>query len=479
MNVSQLRPQKSLRWNLYHPSGRMLLPAGGDLSASYLGALKRAGVGRLYACRTEDDVIEVRRRAEKVPVTLEILANNRPATCDLFNKQGTLLLPAGRKLDRTKLDELRHRGVTTIYRLDAETEAETRLLMDELVVDVVNGLDNFGERTEHLRLTPDGGPPVDLSGAPHRERSQADHEQAEQLMTQVRDRTDQVLERLSQGRMLHGREVDGATASLLEGLKRDKNLLVGLTWQGARADAFLVSHSVNVSMLSLAIGSQMGLSATQLARLGSAALLHDVGMLTVPSELLYKDGPLTEAERYEIGKHPVRGMGVLEQVEGIEDVVRYAIYQEHERETGGGYPKGRHGQWIADMARIIAVADTFEAMASWRPYREAKLPYDAMAEVIRMAGEGQLHAPTVRALLSAVGLFPLGSVVKLKDGSIGRVVAIDPNAYDKPLISRLRDAGGSQVSNDVIDLGVSKSSGLVVVEAVTPVAFQVEPAEGF
>ena len=473
---NQLRPQRAIGWHLYHPSGRMLLPAGRELTASYLAAMKRAGVGPLFACQDEDDVCEVRRRAPKVPVSLEATPDGQSLPYDLFNKQGALLLPAGRRLSAEELARVSNGDTKTAYRLCPEGQAETRLLMDELVVDVVRRLDRDVDERGGMRLTPAGEPVSKLLDNGRTSRTPGERDRMNALMAEACERTDDVLDHLGQGHTLHGQEIAETSLSLLHGLISDKSLLTGLVVHYPHADAFLVKHSVNVALLAFAIGTQMGLGKKQLAVLGSAALLHDVGMLAVPSEVLYKPGRLSPSERYEITKHPMRGLNILEQVTGHDQATQYVVYQEHERESGAGYPRGRTGHWIADMARIIAVADVFEAIASPRPYREANLPYESMATVVRMAGDRLLHPSTVRALVTAVGLFPLGSLVKMSDGSVGRVVAITPARYDRPTVCRLRDAQGRVVRDGVVDLS---AFNLSVVEPASPASADIQPMEGF
>ena len=152
------------------------------------------------------------------------------------------------------------------------------------------------------------------------------------------------------------------------------------------------------------------------------ALLHDVGMLLIPEEIRFKKGRLSKDEWYEVQKHAILGMHVLEKIPNLPESALYVAYQTHERENGKGYPKQRTGRFIHAFAKIVQVADVYESLCSQRDYRPPYLPYRAMELLIKMSVRNLLSIDFVKAFLAYASLFPIGSVVELSNHCIARVV---------------------------------------------------------
>ncbi|RMG02473.1 MAG: HD domain-containing protein, partial [Nitrospirae bacterium] len=144
-------------------------------------------------------------------------------------------------------------------------------------------------------------------------------------------------------------------------------------------------HTERVKRYSLLVGERMGLSTEETEALQLAAVLHDVGKIGVRDAILLKGGKL-DAEEYKLmSMHAEFGAKVLERVENLNEVIA-GIRHHHERFEGGGYPDGLKGEEIPLIARIISVTDTFDAMTTTRPYREALSPDEAVRELHREAG---------------------------------------------------------------------------------------------
>jgi HD-GYP domain-containing protein (c-di-GMP phosphodiesterase class II) len=158
-------------------------------------------------------------------------------------------------------------------------------------------------------------------------------------------------------------------------------------------------HGVDVAVLTIRIGHRLGLDEDSLVTLARASLLHDVGKQDVPLEILQKPGKLDATEWAVIERHPLRGCQMLIEA-GLPDEARIVLHH-HERIDGTGYPTGRAGEDIPVEARILAVADAYDAMTSARPYRAALAPEAAIAEL--RSGAGRQHeASCVEALASIV-----------------------------------------------------------------------------
>lgn len=161
----------------------------------------------------------------------------------------------------------------------------------------------------------------------------------------------------------------------------------------------VLTHGVDVSVLSVRIAHELGLSELRLTRLARAALLHDIGKQHVPVEILQKPGKLEPREWEIIERHPMTGHRMLVDA-GLVEEARIVLHH-HERYDGGGYPTGRAGEDIPLESRILAVADAFDAMTSQRPYRDAMTPEAAVAELREVAGR-QCDPRCVEALAGIV-----------------------------------------------------------------------------
>jgi diguanylate cyclase (GGDEF)-like protein len=190
-------------------------------------------------------------------------------------------------------------------------------------------------------------------------------------------------QRTGGGRTVLADEVDGVAQESARALQRDaiEALAVALT----ERDRYTGEHSEAVIELSAGVARNMGLRATEVERIRSAALLHDIGKVAIPDEILHKPGPLTADEWRLMREHPVIGERILSVLPGMSGVARI-VRHEHERWDGGGYPDGLAGEEIPLGSRIIIVADTYHAITSDRPYRPARSHSEAVEELTRCAG---------------------------------------------------------------------------------------------
>ena len=165
-------------------------------------------------------------------------------------------------------------------------------------------------------------------------------------------------------------------------------------------DPYTAGHSDRVSVLSVAIGRGLSLPPDDLEVLRLGALLHDIGKIGVPDDVLRKPGALTPEEFDIIKQHPVLGARILQSVPFLAKHIPI-VELHHERPDGRGYPDGLRGDEIPRPARIVHVADAYDAMTSARAYRAARPPGDALRELWRCAGS-EFHAEIVAALATAL-----------------------------------------------------------------------------
>ncbi len=225
------------------------------------------------------------------------------------------------------------------------------------------------------------------------------------------------------------------------------------------SDLYVFSHSVNVCMLALIVGLFMNLKRDQLKNLGLAALLHDVGRNKVPKSILYKPAPLSELEYAQVKKHTVYGYEMLKRYNQIPEQVCLAALQHHERLDGSGYPHGLVGEEIDLFARIVAVADVFDALLTDRPFRKGFFPHQAVDIILNSAG--QFDQEVMRVFTENVAIYPLGSVVSLNNGEIGVVVDVNRSHRTRPVVRIMYDRDAQKLAF-IKEIDLSKSSDIYI-----------------
>ncbi len=218
-----------------------------------------------------------------------------------------------------------------------------------------------------------------------------------------------------------------------------------------REDA-LYYHVANVSIIALELGRGLGYEKQKLIELGVAGFMHDIGIIRF-LELINKYGKLSPEELSKVKEHPLTGVEVLnkiggEFIPGLTDV----ISQEHERLDGSGYPKGLKEAEIRESAQIVGLADVYEAMTHFRPYRVKFNPSKTMNTILN---EKNAFSPKVlKVLLERIGIFPIGTMVRLNTKEIGMVLKINQGFPLRPLVMVLFDEVGNKLvpSSKQIDL---------------------------
>ena len=192
-------------------------------------------------------------------------------------------------------------------------------------------------------------------------------------------------------------------------------------------------HSVNVAMLSLLIGKQVGLDEPTLAALVEAALLHDVGKTQIPLDIVRKPGALDNSERRMIEAHTTLGAEILVQADGLHPLTPTVALEHHRGVKGGGYPE------LGDatphpMSQLVSVADVYEAITGARTYQDPTPPERACLILARLAGD-KLNTGLVKTFVNAITFFPVGSVVRTSRNEIGLVVQINRHEPLHPVLA--------------------------------------------
>lgn len=217
------------------------------------------------------------------------------------------------------------------------------------------------------------------------------------------------------------------------------DILYGKAVQGKGIPDNLAAHSANVCIYALLLGRGADYSDKQLIELGMTALLHDIGMIFVPSSIVDKKGKLTTSELQQIRKHPYYTFKILQTLGEKYLWIAKVAYQEQERENGKGYPNGLVGDEIHDYAKIIGIVDVYEALTHQRPHRKGYMPHDAVKLIL--GTQKDLYSNDVkRLLLTKLSCFPLGSFIKLNSNATCKVIEIFEDSPLRPTVEILFDS---------------------------------------
>lgn len=205
-------------------------------------------------------------------------------------------------------------------------------------------------------------------------------------------------------------------------------------------DRFTVGHSVRVALLALQVARALGASRDQLVRVGSAALMHDIGKSKVPQEILWKRGRLDAEEWRWMAQHPRLGAQILiEQQDEVDPSAIGAAFCHHLGQHGTGYPKSSLPIVPSGTSRLVRVCDVFEALTSVRPYKRALAPIEAYAVMFRNADD--FDAAWLRCFARTLGIFPNGTRVLLDDGAEALVLRQGRTPHE-PEVQLLSGPGG-------------------------------------
>jgi HD-GYP domain-containing protein (c-di-GMP phosphodiesterase class II) len=175
-------------------------------------------------------------------------------------------------------------------------------------------------------------------------------------------------------------------------------------------------------------------------------------MLALPDDIRRSTGALDDEAWAQVRRHPGLGVELLANADGLPASASLVAYQTHERVNGKGYPRQHHGVFIHGYAKIVQVADVYDAMTSPRPYRGPTVPYKAMVNLVRMVRSDLLSKEIAKAFLECMSLFPVGSIVQLDDGRTAKVVGANGRSYGKPVVSVLDDTTGDALPPDQVHL---------------------------
>lgn len=337
-------------------------------------------------------------------VPIENIKKGMELDKDLYAKDGELLLKKGTVLSFSHIEEIKKCDYNGIYVTHIDNEVLQEIMNNKVIEKIKNTFPNHDE--DEIKLL------------------------SQEFIVKVLDNKDFVFDIL--------------------GLKE--------------FDDYTFHHSTNVAVFSVILGMGLKLDKESLNELALTGLLHDIGKIFVPREILNKKGSLTDEEFEIIQKHTVKGYEYLKKRKELSEVVKLGALQHHEKFDGSGYPLGLKAGRISYFGRIICIADVYDAVISHRPYRKGMLPSDAVELILSGAGT-HFDIDMVHIFMNTIAPYPKGAYVRLSDNRCGTVYENAQGFGVRPKI-KITEHSNEEVVPYILDLKNDMDSRSIVITEV-------------
>jgi len=358
-------------------------------------------------------------------------------------------LPAGTVIQQENIDELNKRGVKEVItdgipRLGKKKTASTE------AASPYGGIDLIGHRFK-LDFSP--ADVKDLKGAYY-------------VYISLIEQLHSFFNTVSKGKSQDKSSLEKMVSFMLQIIRTFPEKYIGFILGGEMDEYGLAKRTVNTTILAALSAKELKLSHHKLLYIITGSFLHDAGLLRLPDELLEKQGPLSDAEVKQIKTHPTISFQIAVRELDYPNGVGEVALQHHEHWNGTGYPARLKGDIIDIGAQILSVAEVFEALVNPRHNRKSLVGHDAMKVIL--ADKGQRFNPRIaKAFTMIMGTHPLGSLVKLSNGTVGRVVETRTGSPLRPKIQVTIDENNKKHEEDEkIFIDLLKDTGLEIAEAL-------------
>jgi HD-GYP domain-containing protein (c-di-GMP phosphodiesterase class II) len=291
-----------------------------------------------------------------------------------------------------------------------------------------------------------------------------------------------VMANIRAGERINIRKAKRIMETMVDHLLDEEQLLLSMT-AIKNYDEYTYHHSVNVSILSIALGQRLGLRKKMLTELGLVALLHDIGKIEIPEDILNKPSAFTDDEWRIVQRHPIWGLRALLKLRELDSTtMRSSIvaFEHHMNCDFSGYPKVNKYTELDLFSKIISIADKYDAITSSRVYsRNALAPDKALSVMIEGAGK-QLDPLLFKFFVNMVGVFPVGTLVMLDTKELGLVYESEAVFADRPRVLIILDSTGKKIRGPVVNLTEKDKAGKYyrsIVKTLDPYKYNINLAE--
>lgn len=217
-----------------------------------------------------------------------------------------------------------------------------------------------------------------------------------------------------------------------------------------RFDGTLANHGMDVCVLTLILAVENGCTESEMEALGVGALLHDIGFVRLPRNIYRKTSALTEQEQVLMRQHPQLAATVLSQADRVPETVTRIIAEHHEFQDGTGFPKLVKAGGISPLTQLMALADAYDDLVTTRYGRPPLLPHDAIRQLFVLGAKGRYDKTLVEVAIKVLGVYPLGSLIKLNTSECAVVIGLNHEDRLRPRIRIIRRPDG-EIQNPPID----------------------------
>jgi HD-GYP domain-containing protein (c-di-GMP phosphodiesterase class II) len=292
-----------------------------------------------------------------------------------------------------------------------------------------------------------------------------------------------VINKIKSGERVNIKKAKRVVESMVDMILEEEELLIGMT-AIKDYDEYTYNHSVNVSILSVALGQRLGMSRKALTDLGLVALFHDIGKMEVPPEILNKPTNFSDEEWKVVKKHPFWGVRAVLKLKGLDaSSIRTAIvaFEHHLNYDMSGYPKISRPLELDFFSKIVSLADQYDAMTSARVYSRVPMPPDKALSIMMERAGTQLDPILFKFFINMIGVFPIGTLVLLDTKELGLVYGGNTMFQDRPRVLIIIDSTGNRVQGHVVDLSEKAAGGArylrTIVKTMDPNKYRINLAE--
>ncbi|NTW04845.1 MAG: HD-GYP domain-containing protein [Peptococcaceae bacterium] len=337
----------------------------------------------------------------------------------IYNHRGDVLIVAGSMLSQNTINSLNKFGISSVWIEDEESE-------------LVSAKDTINIETRSAAIN--------------------------QIKTIL-------LETKESGRLIvEPAELYRSVESFANELFDSKDLLYSLS-DLKNQDNYTFIHSVNVCILSMMTGITLGYSRHDICTLGVGALLHDLGKVRIPDEILNKPGPLTKDEFFIMKKHTLYGRDLIVDHRNLDELTARIACEHHEAFDGSGYPNGIAGKNIHEFSQIVAISDKFDAITANRVYREA-FPHFEAYEMCAAAGDFLSDKNIVNAFMENITPYPPGTLVSLSNGMVGTCIDVKKGYARFPTVLAKNNACSDSASEDNFEINLLENPEISIVKVI-------------